>query len=202
MASATTTSPSATALERHASFFDPDATGFVTWRQTYAGMRRLGVHIPWRILLTPVINGFLGYLTQGRPSFVIRIDAIAKGKHPYDSGTFDASGELDAGAFDALFAGAGDAITEDEMRAVITARGDRLPGLGKVAGALGHWFSSREVGVFFCVAADATKVVDGKKVAAVSKKTFQRFYDGTLFFDLARRRALVDAGCVRARRPY
>jgi Caleosin related protein len=201
MASATTTSPTSTALERHASFFDPESTGFVTWRQTNAGMRRLGVHLQWRILLTPVINGFLGYLTQGRPSFVIRIDTIAKGKHPYDSGSFDSRGELDSTAFDALFAGGGDAITDAEMRAVITARGDRLPGMGKVAGMLGHWFSSREVGVFFCVAADATKVVDGKRVAAVTKKTFQRFYDGTLFFDIARRRALVDAGCVRAREP-
>jgi hypothetical protein len=201
MSSATTTSPSATALERHASFFDPDATGLVTWRQTYAGMRRLGVRLPWRILLTPVINGFLGRLTQGHASFVIRIETIAKGKHPYDSGSFDTRGEQDASAFDALFTSAGDAITEAEMRAVITARGNCLPAMGKVAGALGHWFSSREVGVFFCVATDATKIVDGKKVAAVTKKTFQRFYDGTLFFDLARRRALVGAGCVRARKP-
>ena len=201
MTSATTTLPQPTALERHASFFDPESTGLVTWRQTYTGMRRLGVHLHWRLLLTPVINGFLGYLTQGRPSFVIRVDAIAKGKHPYDSGSFDTRGDLDSSAFDALFANAGDAITDAEMRAVITARGNRLPAMGRLASVLGHWFSSREVGVFFCVAADATKVVDGKKVAAVTKKTFQRFYDGTLFFDIARRRALVDAGCVRARNP-
>ncbi len=200
MTSATTTT-SPTALERHASFFDPAATGLVTWRQTYAGMRRLGVHVQWRILLTPVIHGFLGSITQGRPSLVIRIDTIAKGKHPYDSGSFDTRGALDPSAFDALFANGADAITDAEMRAVITARGNRLPAMGKLAGALGHWFSSREVGVFFCVAADATKMVDGKKVAAVTKKTFQRFYDGTLFFDIARRRALVDAGCVRARTP-
>jgi hypothetical protein len=111
MTSATTTSPPPTALERHASFFDPEGTGFVTWRQTYRGMRRLGVHLPWRVLLTPVINGFLGALTQGHASFVIRIDTIAKGKHPYDSGTFDARGELDPTAFDALFADGSDAVT-------------------------------------------------------------------------------------------
>ncbi len=199
MSSATTTSPNPTALERHASFFDPTGTGFVTCKQTFEGMRRLGVHLRWRVLLTPVIGGFLGTLTQGHPSLRIKIATIAQGKHPYDSGSFDAAGNFDSGAFDALFARAGDVITAKEMRGVITARGNRLPAMGKIAGALGHWFSSREVEVFFCVAADATKMVDGKKVAAVTKKTFQSFYDGTLFFDIARRRALVDAGCVRAR---
>ena len=26
--------------------------------QTYAGMRKLGVHPWWRLILTPIINGF------------------------------------------------------------------------------------------------------------------------------------------------
>ena len=80
-----------TALQTHASFFDPAGTGSVKMRQTYAGMRRLGVHIRWRVLLTPVINGFLGMLTKG-PPFVIVVDRIAQGKHPYDSGSFGDDG--------------------------------------------------------------------------------------------------------------
>ena len=79
---ASVTTPGPTALQRHAAFFDPAGTGVVTMGQTFAGMRRLGVHLVWRVLLTPIINGFLGYLTQGHPSLVIRIDRIAKGKHP------------------------------------------------------------------------------------------------------------------------
>jgi hypothetical protein len=186
------------ALEGHAKFFDPDGTGSITMRQTYAGMRKLGVSWAVRVVLTPVINGFLGYLTQGHPSLVIRIDRIAQGKHPYDSGTFDNAGEKDTSAFAALFAG-GDPLTEKEMCAIITARGNRKPEMGRIAGALGHWFSAREVGVFFCVAADTTKSVAGRTVPAVSKKTLQAFYDGTLFPVLARRRILVEAGCVRRR---
>jgi hypothetical protein len=189
-----------TALQRHVSFFDPRGTGSVTLGQTYAGMQRLGVHAIWRVLLTPVINGFLGALTKG-PPFVIVVDRIADGKHPYDSGTFDDGGELDAQAFDALFAPHGEAITADEMRAVISSRGNRRPGMGKLAGALGHWFSGKEVGVFFCVASDTTKTVGGKSVRAVRKETLRRFYDGTLFPDLARRRILVEAGCVARRAP-
>jgi hypothetical protein len=189
-----------TALQRHASFFDPAGTGLVTMRQTYAGMGRLGVHTVWKVLLTPVINLFLGILTKG-PLLVIVIDRIADGKHPYDSGTFDDRGEVDEQAFDALFQAYGDAITADEMRAVISARGNRKPAMGKLAGALGHWFSSREVQVFFCVAADTRKTVNGASVPAVRKETLRRFYDGTLFPDLARRKVLVEAGCVARRAP-
>jgi hypothetical protein len=178
-----------TALEQHASFFDERASGYITPLQTYAGMKRLGVPLLLRTLLTPVINGFLGSMTQGHPSLVIRIDRIAQGKHPYDTGVFDDRGAFDPQAFDALFAGAGEAISLEEMRAVITARGDRRPQMGKLAGALGHWFSSREVGVFFLVAADARKSARGKEVAAVKKETLRSFYDGTLFYEIARRRA-------------
>jgi hypothetical protein len=184
-----------TALQTHASFFDPAQSGSVTMGQTYAGMRKLGVRPWWRVLLTPIINGFLGLLTKG-PPFVIVVDRIAQGKHPYDSGSFGDDGNFDPKAFDALFAHYGDAITAEEMNAVISSRGNHKPEMGKVAGSLGHWFSGREVGVFFCVAADATKKVGGKTVPAVRKETLRKFYDGTLFPDLARRRILVEAGCV------
>jgi hypothetical protein len=194
--------PALTALARHAGFFDPAGTGEVRLGQTAAGMRRLGVKLVWRIVLPPIIQVFLGYLTQGRPSLVIRLDRIARGKHPFDTGTFDESGAIDAGAFEELFAGVdGHALTADEMRAVIAARGNRLPRMGKLAGVLGHWFSGKEVSLFFCVGADTTKVAGGRAVAAVSRETLRRFYDGTLFPDLARRRILVENECVLRRRP-
>jgi hypothetical protein len=189
-----------TALERHAAFFDPNRTGVVRIGQTYAGLRRLGVSLVWRLVLPPIIHGFLGYLTQKRVSFVIAIDRIADGKHPFDSGVFDDRGELDPTAFDELFAGAGgEAITADEMRAVISRRGNRRKEMGRLAGLLGHWFSGKEVRLFFCVAADSTKTVGGRTVEAVTKGTLRTFYDGTLLRDIARRRALVAAGCVVAR---
>jgi hypothetical protein len=187
------------ALQRHVGFFDPAETGRITMGQTRAGMRRLGVHWIWRALLPPLINGFLGYLTQRRVSFVVDVARIAQGKHPFDSGVFDATGERDPAAFEALFASAGETITAAEMRAVIAARGNRLPAMGKLAGILGHWFSGKEVGLFFCVASDATKMVDGRAVPAVTRATLHAFYDGTLLAALARRRVLVEAGCVRRR---
>ncbi len=190
-----------TALERHVGFFDPGGTGLVTMGQTRSGLRRLGVSWIWRIVLPPIINGFLGYLTHRRISFVIDVARIAQGKHPFDTGVFDATGGEDTTAFDALFAERGEALTADEMRATISTRGNRLPAMGKVAGVLGHWFSGKEVRLFFCVAADAVKTVEGRRVPAVTRPTLRAFYDGTLLQSLARRRALVEAGCVVRRPP-
>ena len=188
MTTASTTLKNPSALQRHASFFDPGGTREITFAQTYDGMKRIGVPFVLRVLLTPVINGLLGPLTSGSFSLVIKIDTIAQGKHPYDSGSFDGGGAFDEAAFDALFANAGDAITLSEMRAVVTARGDRLK-KGRVEAALGHWFSSREIGVLFLVAADTRKTVNGMEVTAMKKETLRSFYDGTLFFALEQRRA-------------
>lgn len=191
----------ATALQRHAAFFDPEGTGEVTMGQTWAGLGRLGVALLWRLLLTPIINGFLGYLTQGKVSFRIAVARIAEGKHPFDSGTFGDDGEIDEAAFGTL-ATAGSpiappvptALTAKEMRALILSRGNRRPRMGKLAGALGSWFSGKEVALFFCIAADTTKKEDGRDVPAVTPRTLRRLYDGTLFHALARRRRILARG--------
>lgn len=172
-------------------FFDPDGTGKVTFGQTWAGLGRLGIGLVYRILLTPIINGFLGYLTQGRVSFDIVVAKIADGKHPFDTGTFGDDGEIDQGAMaKVLEAASGGALSAKEMRALILARGNRRPAMGKVAGSLGRWFSGKEVKLFFCLAADTTKREDGQDVPAVTPRTVRRLYDGSLFHLLARRRRI------------
>jgi peroxygenase len=180
-----------TPLERHAAFFDPDGNGVVTVGQTWDGLRRLGVSVGWRLLLTPIINGFLGYLTHGKPSLDIDVKRIADGKHPFDTGVFDDGGKIDESALDALVAaGNGSALTAKEMNALISARGNRREKMGQLAGALGHWFSAREVQLLFCLAADTTKQEDGREVPAVTARTLKRFYEGTLLHTLARRRRI------------
>jgi hypothetical protein len=190
MAVATTTS----ALERHVSFFDPEATGKVTFGQTWAGLGRLGIGLGYRLLLTPIINGFLGYLTQGKVSFEIVVSKIADGKHPFDTGSFGDDGQVDESAFATLIdTGTGGALTAKEMRALILARGNRRPKMGKLAGSLGRWFSGKEVKLLFCLAADTTKREDGQDVPAVTPRTLRRLYDGSLFHLLARRRRIRGA---------
>ncbi|MBX3192614.1 MAG: hypothetical protein KF819_36860 [Labilithrix sp.] len=183
-----------TALQRHVAFFDPEGTGVVKIGQTWRGLGRLGVALHLRLVLTPIINVFLGYLTQGKPSLSIHVETIAEGKHPFDTGAFGDDGEIDVAALDALGAIAtkdgGKAITAREMRALILARGNRRAHMGRVAGALGSWFSDKEVKLFFCIAADATKQEDGREVPAVTMRQLRRLYEGTLFHALARRRRM------------
>lgn len=187
-----------TPLQRHVAFFDPEATGVITIGQTWAGLDRLGVGLLSRVTLTPIINVFLGYLTQKKVSLDIAVSNIADGKHPFDTGGFGDDGEIDEAALAKLFeaAGLGDcaALSAKEMRALIRARGNHRPQMGKVAGALGSWFSGREVQLLFCLAADATKREGGRDVKAVTPRTLRRLYNGTLFPLLARRRR------IRARR--
>jgi hypothetical protein len=183
------------ALQRHAAFFDPAGTGQVTMGQTWAGLGRLGVAPLWRFLLTPIINGFLGYLTQHKVSLRILVARIADGKHPFDSGTFGDDGEVDEAAFGVLSAACTrGALTAKEMRALILSRGNRRPKMGKLAGVLGSWFSGKEVKLLFCIAADTTKEEDGREVPAMTPRTLRRFYDGTLFHALARRRRMLEQG--------
>ena len=193
-----------TALQRHAAFFDPQGTGKVTVGQTWAGLGRLGVRLPWRLLLTPIINGFLGYLTQRKVSFDIVVAKIADGKHPFDTGSFGDDGEIDEAALEKVVAitkgggggarggAGGGALTAKEMRAHILSRGNRRPQMGRLAGTLGSWFSGKEVKLFFCLAADTTKREDGRDVPAVTPRTLRRLYDGTLFPLLARRRRIAE----------
>jgi len=190
MAVATTQS----ALQRHVSFFDPEGTGKVRLGQTWGGLSRLGVGLFYRLLLTPIINGFLGYLTQRRISFVILIAKIADGKHPFDTGSFGDDGQIDESALSkvvALADGAG-SFTAKEMRALILARGNRRPAMGKLAGTLGSWFSGKEVRLLFCIAADTTKDDGGKRVPAITPRQLRRLYEGTLFHLLARRRRRLE----------
>jgi len=189
MGTATASPSTQTALERHAAFFDPQGTGVIRWQETYGGTKRLGVPLYLRIPLTPIINVLLGSRTAGRFSTVIRLDRIALGLHPYDSGSFDDWGRFDPTWFDALFPTADSLLTAQEMDAAVTARKNRRPQMGKLAGTLGHWLSAREIGVLFVVAADQVKIVDGKRVPAMSKARLQSFYDGTLFYEIAHARA-------------
>jgi len=178
-----------TPLQRHVSYFDPEGTGFITMGQTARGLRRLGVPLILRLLLTPLINGLLGLRTTKKPGFRVHIDRIADAKHPFDSGVYDERGEIDDAAFEALFSGIqGDSITVAEYRAVIVARGNRRPEMGPISAALGNWFSDKEVRLLFCVAADTVKQQGRTEIPAMRKRTLRLFFEGTLLDSVARAR--------------
>ncbi|MEP7050121.1 MAG: caleosin family protein [Pseudomonadota bacterium] len=188
-----------TVLERHVSYFDPDGDGEISIAQTFRGLRKLGVGVVIAGLLTLLINGFLGYLTHGKPSLSVSVRDIARGKHPYDSGTFNERGELDEANFEALFCPPTanppfDRLTRDELRAMIVKRGDIKKPFGELGSILSNWFSGREIQLLLCVASDCSKMsASGEEQPAISRRTLRRFYTGHLLFLLARRQRIFQA---------
>ncbi len=192
-----------TVLERHVSYFDPDGDGEITMAQTFRGLRKVGVGVVIAALLTLLINLFLGYLTHGKPSLSVSVRDIARGKHPYDTGTFNERGELNEANFEALFGAPTasppfDRLTRDEIRAMIVKRGDPKKPFGELGSVLSNWFSGREIQLLLCVASDCTKVTpSGAEEPAISRRTLRRFYTGHLLFLLARRQRMFEARRTR-----
>lgn len=183
-------------LQRHAAFFDPDADGFVTPRQTYAGLKRLGIPAPLALVMTAIINFFLGKLTQGKWSLAIATREIHRGIHPYDTGTFDARGAIDRRALEHVFDGPHalpprDRLTEAELRRLIVKRNDPDKPFGAAGSVLSRVFSWSETRLLFCLAADGKKRTGGDEEPAITRKTLVRFYEGRLFYLLERRRRIV-----------
>jgi len=182
-----------TALQRHARYFDRDRSGTIRWGETVAGMRALGVGRIWSAILSTIIHAALGPITQRRAAFGVVVAEIARGKHPSDTGVFDAEGRFVEERFDALFAsaspgpdGARDRLTRKEMRAFQNANRSRS--------RAGDFFSFAEIKLFFCVASDTWKQEDGASVPAISRRRLRAFYRGTLLPALARHRRLRARG--------
>jgi hypothetical protein len=181
-----------TALERHVSYFDTDADGKITIAQTFRGLRKVGVGRVTSAALTLVINVFLGYLTNGKPSLKISVRDIARGKHPFDTGTFNDRGEVELSNFARLFTSPTaqppfDRLTRAEIRGMIVKRGDPQKPFGELGSVLSNWFSGREIQLLLCVASDCKKATpSGEQLPAISLRTLRRFYSGHLLFLLAR----------------
>jgi peroxygenase len=174
-----------TALQRHVAYFDGDDDGLVGWRETYRGIRALGTGVGWSAVLAAIIVLALGKLTGGGWT-TVRIANIHRGKHPSDTGVFDAAGELVLPRFQALFASvaqssAPDRISFVEFRAFMK--------LGPQS-AVGNFFSWAEAKLFFCVATDCTKREGAAEVPAIRERTLLRFYRGELLPRIARLRKL------------
>jgi peroxygenase len=185
-------------LQRHAAFFDRDFDGSVTLGQTFRGLRSLGIQPFLSGVLALIVNGFLGYLTRTRPSLSISVRDIHRGVHPFDTGVFDAHGNLNEERFEALFAPQNaaapyDRLTEAEIRRMMLLRGDPNKPFGVIESALASWFAARELEILFCIGADTTKALpSGEQLSAISRKNLRRFYEGRLFFVLERRRRIRD----------
>ena len=168
-------SRSRTALQKHVDFFDLDRDGRITFLETYQGLRRLGLGAARSAVFGGVINAALGSSTSKTPSLTVDADHIDAGRHASDTGIYDEKGRFVQRSFDRLFArydedGDG-ALDREELARLFE---------GNRTDLLGHLGSMAEFGLLLSLAGEARK---GRKV--LTSERLKRFYDGSLFYELA-----------------
>lgn len=149
--------------------------GKITFLETYQGLRRLGLGATRSAVFGGIINAALGSSTSGTPSLTVDAEHIDAGKHPSDTGVYDGKGHFVQRRFDRLFArydGDGDgALDREELSRLF--RGNRTD-------LFGHLGSMAEFGLLLHLAGEDR---GGRKV--LTRQRLERFYDGSLFYQLA-----------------
>ena len=168
-------SGSRTALQKHVDFFDTDGDGKITLLETYQGLRRLGLGAARSALFGGVINAALGSSTSRAPSLTVDASHIDAGKHASDTGVYDENGRFVQRSFDRLFA----RYDEDGDGALDRKELSRLFEESRTD-IVGHLGSMAEFGLLLCLAGEDRK---GRKV--ITRQRLGRFYDGSLFYQLA-----------------
>jgi peroxygenase len=180
--------PGDTTLQRHASFFDDSGDRGVGVAECTLGLKALG--LPFGVAEAAALAIVAPLSLQTRGSLLalnIDIDNIQKGKHNSDTGILDKRGRFNAGRFEKVFGACstvdrnGDkAFTATELTKMIGANRETL---------LGSLVSTIEWQVLLALAADTEAVEGGRTVPALSVARIKSFYDGTLFYKLAKENA-------------
>jgi hypothetical protein len=176
-----------TTLQRHLSFFDDNGDRGVDLAECTRGLKALG--LPIGVAEAAALAIVAGLSLQTRGSLLamnVDIENAQKGKHDSDTGILDKRGRLDARRFDKVFGAHstvdrnGDkAFTATELTRMIRANRETLSGF---VAAMAEWQ------LLLMIAADTHAVEGGHAVPALSIARMKSFYDGTLFYELARAR--------------
>ena len=180
--------PGDTTLQRHASFFDDNGDRGVDVAECTRGLKALG--LPFGLAETAALAIVAPLSIQTRGSLLalnIDIENIQKGKHGSDTGILDKRGQFNARRFERVFGACstldrnGDkAFTATELTKMVIANRETLSG---------SLVSTVEWQVLLALAADTKAVERGKTVPALSVARLKSFYDGTLFYKLAKAHA-------------
>jgi peroxygenase len=180
--------PGDTTLQRHASFFDDNGDRGVNVAECTRGLKALGLPLGAAEAAALAIVAPLSIQTRGSLlALNIDIENIQKGKHDSDTGILDKRGRFNARRFEKVFGACstvdrnGDkAFTATELTKMIIANRETL---------FGSLVSMVEWQVLLVLAADTKAVERGKTVPALSVARIKSFYDGTLFYKLAKAHA-------------
>ena len=180
--------PGDTTLQRHASFFDDNGDRAVDVAECTRGLKALGLPFGVAEVAALAIVAPLSVQTRGSLlALSIDIGNIQKGKHDSDTGILDKRGRFNARRFEKVVGACstvdhnGDkAFTATELTKMIIANRETI---------LGSLVSMVEWQVLLALAADTKAVERDKSVPALSVARMKSFYDGTLFYKLAKARA-------------
>ncbi len=179
--------PTDTTLQRHVSFFDDNGDRGVNVAECARGLRALGLAVGVAEAAALAIVVPLSLQTRGSLlAMNVNIDKIEKGVHDGDTGILDKRGRFNARRFDKAFGAHstvdrnGDkAFTATELTRMIRANRETLAGY---VAAIAEWQ------LLLMIAADTHAVEGDHTVPALSVARIKSFYDGTLFYKLARER--------------
>jgi len=177
-----------TTLQRHVSFFDDNGDRGVSIAECARGLRALGLPVGVAEAAALAIVAPLSLQTRGSLlAMNVDIDRVEKGKHDGDTEILDKHGRFDAKRFEKVFGARstvdrnGDkAFTATELTRMINANRESFAGY---VAAMAEWQ------LLLALAADTNVVEGGETVPALSAARMKSFYDGTLFYRLAREHA-------------
>ena len=179
--------PNDTPLQRHLSFFDDNGDRGVDLAECTRGLKALGLPVGVAEGVAVAIVAGLSMQTRGSLlAMNVDIENAEKGKHDSDTGILDRRGRFNARRFDKVFGAHstvdrnGDkAFTATELMTMIKANRETLAGY---VAAIAEWQ------LLLMIAADTHAVEGGHSVPALTVARIKSFYDGTLFYKLARER--------------
>ena len=180
--------PGDTGLQRHVSFFDDNGDRAVDVAECTRGLKALGLPVGVAEAAALVIVAPLSFMTRGSLlAMSIDVENIQKGKHDSDTGILDKRGRFNARRFEKVF-GAHSAVDRNGDKAFTATEITRMVNANRET-LLGALVSLAEWQLLLLLAAD-TEVVEGDKpVPALSVARIKSFFDGTLFYTLAREHA-------------
>ena len=185
-----------TALQKHVNFFDWEGDGVITLSDTYNGLRALGFGSLASSGMAFAINGALGPSTGASwyAPFSIYVAQIHLGKHGSDTGIYDSNGDYVQSAFNAMFlnydANQDDELSEEEFEDLYEGQYTDASGTNASRAEFSILFSlasetrTREVEVTYGGWSEYTEI-ETQEYDVLTRSTLERFYDGSLFYEIA-----------------